>query len=46
MISDITKKDFFQLKFSQSDEKADKTTIVHIIVVFGTFYHAYCPRVY
>ena len=33
-ISDITKKDSFQLQFSQNDKKADKTTIAHITVVF------------
>ena len=35
-ISDITKRDIFQLYFPHSDEKNDKSAAVQILAGFGT----------
>ena len=35
-ISDIIKRDIFQLNFLKSDGQYDKTTVVQIAAVFGT----------
>ena len=44
--SDITKRDMFQLNFSQSDEKYDKNAVARISAVFGTLQHVGSPRVF